>query len=134
MKTPIIEINNAPRGCGKVKRGGCYGIGTLSKSGTLQPWVWLLGKPVVGQTRAMIYTESIPPRSPVAINPRSTLYAEEVWLAEWPSSDIIPFENIPGEGMLLRMKASKRERSIAFTASGFFIIVSTRSKRSISVF
>lgn len=74
-----IRISNAPRGCGRLKKGGCYGISEMVKGGTLAPWTWLLAQPWETEPLHMIWCSGyIPARSQVEIDPRATLLECEI--------------------------------------------------------
>lgn len=100
-----IYISNAPRGCGRLQKRGCYGISTLSASGTLALWTWLLAEPWDGGPRHnqhMIWCMGeIPARTQVSINPRVTLLHNEL-MYEMSSSEEIQKDKlsfVPDHGL-----------------------------------
>lgn len=76
-----IVLNNAPRGCGQLKKGGCYGGGLMSPNGTLRVWTWILGEPWLGGHN--VDGASVPSRTQIEVNPLETLHWEYIWRTEW---------------------------------------------------
>lgn len=98
-------LDDTPRGCGQLKRGGCYLVGTAGATGGLRVYYPLLARP--WETEAgrvnMLYTE-VPPRTPQVFDPRATLiYGELRYPNGHTDYDFALFANVdawPNEGII----------------------------------
>jgi len=77
-------VSNESRGCGKLKRGGCYLQGRQGPGGNLKSWSWVLGEPWFGGIN--LYTDN-PSRSVVVFNGAASLVGDEIVLPLYPLDD-----------------------------------------------
>ena len=97
-----IILDNAPRGCGKLKKGACYATATAHPGGNLRAWTWILGEPWEGGH--YVDGAGVPPRTQIEVNPSMSLTWEYIWRYEWtkPGYDSgtgCPPLDIPGFGI-----------------------------------
>ena len=69
------KVSNRARGCGKLKRGGCYLQGRKGPGGNLKSWSWVLGEPWFGGRN--LYADN-PSRSIIQFNGVVSLLSDEI--------------------------------------------------------
>lgn len=76
----FLELNAAPRGCGRLRKNKHYMGSQLATHGTIEPLVWWLGEPWPG---GRMIRCNVPARTPIEINPWATAMSGELWRKEW---------------------------------------------------